>query len=813
MSLSNPSVLATISDTTGTQIQPALSDLNSATTNKTSKKKSNGKEQKKPKGGRTPVVDHTPVVPVRTLQEQLDYDLAGGESIKYRTGTFSMNEDLLIRQTIREYLARNGMPADTIETWFQGSAGRNGVVKEAGKEELKPLWVEIARRLETRPLLNIYLHVRRMFHPQNNVGQWTKEDDNKLVELYTKHKGQWTAIGLELGRMADSCRDRYRNNLKDRDHMVTGSWRPYEDEWLLALMQVQAIKQKKSSILDSVPMWTALSEGMDGSRTRHQCRHRYAQTLQGRLQRGEWKGATTASEAAKVVEKARAEAVKYRARHSASNTQQEQGQASPSSSSHDTSSADASQQIIDTLTGLAVSNNNNGNSDMEDTAAFAAAITSAPEEEKVFRVSRVITMFQQLDVCQMIQNAEAKESIDVDWAPIVKQLLDIYTDVCEEVTKKIKKVKKNADALVDKYKDDGEIVRKAAEATRAAVRDVVESVKQDVTDSRLQVPNIFQCTKSFLQLRSEIDGYLSMPFQESVELLLENLKSRVPRIGDVPPHMKEDATKKEKRRAKSYRGDWSAYGIQQKRLMLEQAQQIALCALATTFPEATHRNPVRRLIKFAVYDKDLTDKKNDTKESDSKNGDSDSDNDSSSSSNSSSSSSSNSDDGDSDDKKAALISTQSLSRAELKKQARTKKEAKRKAKISKQARAFAREAYPLQTGVALTDEDTLKAVERTVEIARNAEIAWEDKDRYQLTRDLAELFLCEALIEVGMVSTLVSKTRFLPTDDPRRPAILNTGSHKIAALERKKLRSDPLANVKSAEFVEDSDYSSEEDDD
>src|SRR5690348_5762728 len=108
-----------------------------------------------------------------------------------------------------------------------------------------------------------------MFHPQYNIGTWSKEDDQKLIMLHALHKGQWTTIGTELGRMADSCRDRYRNHLKDQSTMLTGPWQPHEDEQLLTIMQDLALQQGKINILDSSPMWTLISERMHGTRTRH----------------------------------------------------------------------------------------------------------------------------------------------------------------------------------------------------------------------------------------------------------------------------------------------------------------------------------------------------------------------------------------------------------------------------------------------------------------------------------------------------------------------------------------------------------------
>lgn len=133
-----------------------------------------------------------------------------------------------------------------------------------------------------------------MYHPQNNIGAWTKEDDVKLVELHAKHKGQWTTIGQALGRMADSCRDRYRNHLKDQDTMNSGTWAPEEDRKLLDIMQDLANKQGKPNLADATHMWTAISELMGGTRSRHQCRHRYTQSLQPKMEMADWKPPTLA---------------------------------------------------------------------------------------------------------------------------------------------------------------------------------------------------------------------------------------------------------------------------------------------------------------------------------------------------------------------------------------------------------------------------------------------------------------------------------------------------------------------------------------
>ncbi|KAI8598604.1 hypothetical protein EDD21DRAFT_295991, partial [Dissophora ornata] len=199
--------------------------------------------------------------------------------IKYTTGAFTAQESRVIEDTVSDYIARHNKPKDLVQQWFSSHDGQ----RRKDKAELLPLWIEIATRLKTRPLMNVYLHLRRKFHPQNNLGIWSKEDDDKLKELYAKHKNQWTLIGQNLGRIADSCRDRYRNHLKDQDTSAVGTWSSEEDERLLDVLQDMAERQGKKTVLEAELLWTTVSEKMEGTRRRHQCRHRYFTTLQPRL--------------------------------------------------------------------------------------------------------------------------------------------------------------------------------------------------------------------------------------------------------------------------------------------------------------------------------------------------------------------------------------------------------------------------------------------------------------------------------------------------------------------------------------------------
>ncbi|GJJ76654.1 hypothetical protein EMPS_09013 [Entomortierella parvispora] len=522
----------------------------------------------------------------RTLEQQLEIDLAVRTStnplhtkwlmatalkdkgIAYKTGTFSTNEDDIIRRTIKEYVIRNKMPEDAIQRWFNnGSSGRGRLEKN----DLKALWVEIAVRLQTRPLLNIYLHVRRMFHPQNNVGAWSKEDDQKLVELHAKHKGQWTTIGQELGRMADSCRDRYRNHLKDLSTMVTGPWQPQEDEQLLRIMQELALKQGKASILDSNPMWTQISERMGGTRTRHQCRHRFSQTLQPRLERGEWTGPSSAAAAAAAAVAANASsaaaAVKQQQQqlqHQQQQQHQQHHHQSGSTSPHrsDENKTASAQDVILLAAALQgvlpeTPDSNNlwsqamnrmgeaggdhlhgdlhpgplSNNDPFTAAALAAAaslplpsfVPKAPKGP----IRRRGGLQQQLDVLRLIQEYGYTDHVDINWSDIAQRLRD---DVQESNAIQLAKIIQTHDQLDSKKQQqiqDGDTNAAAAAAATAAMAAAVAAAQAEAVASLQRIPAANQIARTFMSSRCKTEGYRSMTLKQVVKIMMEDVERRI----------------------------------------------------------------------------------------------------------------------------------------------------------------------------------------------------------------------------------------------------------------------------------------------
>ncbi|KAF9971699.1 RNA polymerase I enhancer binding protein [Actinomortierella ambigua] len=474
------------------------------------------------------------------------------KGIKYRTGTFSAQEDEIIRQTIRDYVKRHNMAPDAIERWFENGNGRG----RFEKNDLKALWVEIAVRLQTRPLLNIYLHVRRMFHPQNNVGAWSKEDDQKLIELYTKYKGQWTTIGNELGRMADSCRDRYRNHLKDQSTMVAGPWSQQEDQKLLTIMQELAVMQGKGTILESQPMWTLISERMGGTRTRHQCRHRYSQTLQPRLERGEWTepSSEAAAAAAQVAANANSAVQAVQAAVAAGSGQSSEDalfiaaamqMPAPATTAGSPSSLwsptlpDTSSALTNPATGASLmvgggsgGSNGNGGSGAGNTHTADGMSTSTmvrnplqPPAAPKGPIRRRGGLQQQLDVLKMIQESGVMDHTEIQWTDIAARLRAAVQESNEAHLANV--TNSHAQLISQEAELQGGQTAVAAAAATAAMAAAVAAARAQAVQRLQKVPAANQIARTFMSSRCKTPNYRQLPLQEVVKLMMADVERRI----------------------------------------------------------------------------------------------------------------------------------------------------------------------------------------------------------------------------------------------------------------------------------------------
>ncbi|OWB65682.1 hypothetical protein B5S30_g1010 [[Candida] boidinii] len=198
------------------------------------------------------------------------------------------------------------------------------------KRKKDGFWESIQKVLPKRTRASIYKHVRRAYHVFKARGKWTEEEDKKLAELGELYQSQWKKIGLEMERMPEDCRDRWRNYVKCGQNRATNKWTEDEEDKLREVVSLlvkenseilgkrddeedyeeeeemgqgddadvdhdvdaimknektngDKVKRKKKknnyNIGESLINWTIVSERMGGTRSRIQCRYKWNKLL------------------------------------------------------------------------------------------------------------------------------------------------------------------------------------------------------------------------------------------------------------------------------------------------------------------------------------------------------------------------------------------------------------------------------------------------------------------------------------------------------------------------------------------------------
>ncbi|GME75367.1 unnamed protein product [Ambrosiozyma monospora] len=148
----------------------------------------------------------------------------------------------------------------------------------ANERKKDKIWEALQRVLPSRTRASLYKHVRRSYHIFEVRGKWTEEDDRKLAELANEKEGQWKSIGLEMHRMPEDCRDRWRNYVKCGNGRKVNKWEEDEEARLRAVI-AELTEEQKAVNGETTINWTQVSERMGGSRSRIQCRYKWNKLL------------------------------------------------------------------------------------------------------------------------------------------------------------------------------------------------------------------------------------------------------------------------------------------------------------------------------------------------------------------------------------------------------------------------------------------------------------------------------------------------------------------------------------------------------
>ncbi|KAJ5326840.1 Homeodomain-like [Penicillium brevicompactum] len=143
-------------------------------------------------------------------------------------------------------------------------------------------WNDIYGLVPDRDRRSVYRFMRRHFQASTQKAHdWSEEQDDELIDLYTKHGPKWTFIGRLLGRSDDDVTQRWKNKLEHKGTMNQGAWD--EEEFNVFLEAMEACWASMKPLLggkagkdlydldEQTIIWGNISKAMGHKRSRQQC--------------------------------------------------------------------------------------------------------------------------------------------------------------------------------------------------------------------------------------------------------------------------------------------------------------------------------------------------------------------------------------------------------------------------------------------------------------------------------------------------------------------------------------------------------------
>ncbi|KAM6496056.1 hypothetical protein JOM56_008762 [Amanita muscaria] len=200
-------------------------------------------------------------------------ELVKAEGLVYKKGKFSATEEQQLRAAIEEYRSAKVLTEDQM---------MEVIHRKNDKSKDNAFWSEITTAVPQRPIISVYHHVRRTYHPLKLQGKWTPEEDGLLTQAVADLGQAWEKVSERVGRMSSDCRDRYRNHILNREIRATGmlssrSWTKEEEEQLTRIVTRMTVEKGKD--FDNDVFWSKASQEMGGRRGRQQCRIKWTDSL------------------------------------------------------------------------------------------------------------------------------------------------------------------------------------------------------------------------------------------------------------------------------------------------------------------------------------------------------------------------------------------------------------------------------------------------------------------------------------------------------------------------------------------------------
>ncbi len=189
----------------------------------------------------------------------------------FKRGRFTKQEIDMCTAAVEEYiLAKHLNREEFIDLMFVRNNEKNALL-EREEDSFRDFFVNVARKLDGRPVVNVYHFLRRRLHPKNTGEAWSLEMDDELKRLHLLYGPQWERIGREMGKFHVSCRDRYRKIQLDYKR---GAWSEEEIQRLEEAYQTVENGKKPGNFAT----WNFISDSV-GTRSANQCQWKWTETI------------------------------------------------------------------------------------------------------------------------------------------------------------------------------------------------------------------------------------------------------------------------------------------------------------------------------------------------------------------------------------------------------------------------------------------------------------------------------------------------------------------------------------------------------
>ncbi|KAL5360939.1 hypothetical protein BJX96DRAFT_151107, partial [Aspergillus floccosus] len=199
-----------------------------------------------------------------------------------RTGFFTSDEVKALEKFKIDFCNTHGLPGSTFDAMVQHSAREKGETFP-GQDVIskQDFWKEIYGVHPKRDRRSVYRFMRRHFQAsQQKPHEWTKLQDQELIELHEKYGPRWAYIAKIIGRSDDDVVQRWKNRLEHRHTMKSGPWSEEEVCQLLEAVQDSWTKLKQQGINvgkdyyemdEKLVSWGHVSRALGHCRSRQQC--------------------------------------------------------------------------------------------------------------------------------------------------------------------------------------------------------------------------------------------------------------------------------------------------------------------------------------------------------------------------------------------------------------------------------------------------------------------------------------------------------------------------------------------------------------